>query len=148
MPVFFSFAQVREDLARHTVGLTEEQVWLSVGANSLGYQVKHIAGSVDRITSYLMDRALSASQLAFLKEEGNPPPADLPGLLGLVEGSLAQSETELMSIDPSTLYAPRMVGRKHLPTTVIGLIVHLAEHTQRHLGQAVTIATLLRQLPE
>jgi hypothetical protein len=36
------------------------------------------------------------------------------------------------------------VGRKKLPTTVIGLIVHLAEHTQRHVGQAVSAAKLAR----
>jgi hypothetical protein len=27
---------------------------------------------------------------------------------------------------------------------VIGLLVHLAEHTQRHLGQAITLAQVLR----
>jgi uncharacterized damage-inducible protein DinB len=144
MPVFFSFAQVREDLARHTAGLEREQVWRLIGANSLGFQLKHIAGSVDRITSYLMQEPLSAGQMEFLRQE-SAGSEDLPALLALVEESLSRSEDRLRQIDPASIYTTRSVGRRALPTTVIGLLVHLAEHTQRHLGQAVTLSKLARQ---
>jgi len=30
-----------------------------------------------------------------------------------------------------------------LPTTVGGLLVHVADHTQRHVGQAVTTAKIV-----
>jgi hypothetical protein len=48
----------------------------------------------------------------------------------------------LRTIDPPTLAEPRAVGRKQLPTTVIGLLIHIAEHTQRHVGQAIAAAKL------
>jgi uncharacterized damage-inducible protein DinB len=144
MPVFFSYAQVREDLQKHMAGISDEQVWAPVGGNSLGFQLKHIAGSVDRITTYMLGRQLEAEQLAFLRGELQPP-GTLGELLQMIEQSLEKSQSELQNVDAASLYAVRTVGRRALPTTVIGLIVHLAEHTQRHLGQAITIATLLRQ---
>jgi uncharacterized damage-inducible protein DinB len=144
MPVFFSYAQVREDLRTHTAGLSDVQVWQSVAGASLGFQLKHIAGSVDRITSYLLGQCLDVAQLDFLKQEATAG-GTLAELLGLVDEQLQQSEAKLLTVDPQSLYAPRTVGRRALPTTVIGLIVHLAEHTQRHLGQAITITKLLRQ---
>ena len=144
MPVFFSYAQVREDLGKHAAGLFDEQVWQQCAGQSLGFQLKHIAGSVDRITSYLVGRQLDTEQLAFLKRELQPR-GTLAELLALVEQTLTQSESLLKTVDANSLYAPRTVGRRALPTTVIGLIVHLAEHTQRHLGQAILITKLLRQ---
>jgi hypothetical protein len=42
------------------------------------------------------------------------------------------------------LLAPREVGRARLPSNVLGLLFHAAEHTQRHLGQAVTTARIVR----
>jgi len=145
MPVFFSYAQVREDLQKHTADLPDDRVWKPLTGNSLGFQLKHIAGSVDRITTYLMGQQLSAAQLDFLKRELHPPPGKLSELLTLVEQNLDKSQNQLHTLDPLSLYDPRAVGRRALPTTVIGLIVHLAEHTQRHLGQAITMAKLLRQ---
>ncbi len=144
MPVFHSYQQVREDLHEHTAGLSDEVVWKPIAGNSLGFQLKHIAGSVDRITSYLLGCQLDDGQLAFLKEEVRPPGV-LAELLVLVDGSLKKSESRLRTVSAASLYETRTVGRRALPTTVIGLIVHLAEHTQRHLGQAIIIAKLLRQ---
>ncbi len=146
LPVFFSFAQVREDLAKHTAGLTREQVWTKPGnaAAPLGFHLKHIAGSVDRLTTYLLGRQLSQAQLDSLRHEFETD-SELDDLLRQVNESLHASEEQLRRIDPETLYEHRAVGRRALPTTVLGLIVHLAEHTQRHLGQAVTTAKIVRQ---
>ena len=144
MPVCFCFAQVREDLRKHTAGLADDHVWKPIAGNSLGFQLKHIAGSVDRITSYLVGQQLDAGQLAFLKQELQPP-GTLAELLESVDQSLQRSESDLKTLDTAAPYAARTVGRRALPTTVIGLLVHLAEHTQRHLGQAILIAKLLRQ---
>jgi hypothetical protein len=38
------------------------------------------------------------------------------------------------------------VGRARLPSTVFGLLFHVAEHTQRHAGQAITTAKIVRGL--
>ncbi len=144
MPVFFSFTQVREDLPSHVAGLTREQVWRKTAAASIGFHLKHIAGSVDRLTTYLLGGQLSAPQLQSLKDESQSD-EELPGLLRRLEESLNGCEARLRTIDPNSLYEPRSVGRQALPTTVIGLVVHLAEHTQRHLGQAITLSKVLRQ---
>ncbi len=144
MPVFFSFAQVREDSAKYTAELSEEAVWRQIDGASLGFHLKHIAGSVDRLTTYLMGGQLSSRQLEALKHESEPQ-GSASELLASVNQQLARSEEQLRQLDPATLYDARSVGRRALPTTVLGLIVHLCEHTQRHLGQAITLAKMLRQ---
>jgi uncharacterized damage-inducible protein DinB len=149
MPVFHSFAQVREDLARHTEGLADDDVWRRTGSlPSLGFQLRHIAGSVDRLVTYLCGDELTAAQIDALKRESTPG-ATLSELLNGVDEALNGAEERLRSIPESSLHEPRYVGKKRLPTTVLGLLVHVAEHTQRHLGQAITTAKLARsQKPE
>ena len=145
MPLFFSFRQVREDLALHTAGLTREQLWRKIGSTSVGFHLKHIAGSIDRLTSYLLGEQLTPEQLTFLKQESHGD-EELPDLLRQVKASLGDCEDRLRTLTPDALYEPRGVGRQALPTTVIGLLVHIAEHTQRHLGQAITLSQVVRQL--
>ena len=144
-PVFFSFTQVREDLARHVKGLTREQVWRIVGGASLGFHLKHLAGSLNRLTTYLMDEQLSEEQLDRLRAESLGT-EQIDELLTSIDQALAESEERLRSLNAARLYEPRAVGRKKLPTTVIGLLVHLSEHTQRHLGQAITTAKIVRDI--
>jgi hypothetical protein len=144
MPVFFNFAQVREDLGRFTEGIAHDQLWKDLGGASLGFHLAHLAGSVDRLTTYLIGGQLSEEQLGFLRSEREPV-RTLAELRSLIEKSLEGAEASLRKIQPESLYDARTVGRRHLPTTVIGLLVHLAEHTQRHLGQAITISKSLRQ---
>jgi uncharacterized damage-inducible protein DinB len=142
-PVFFSFAMVREDLAKYTADLPEEAVWRDINGASLGFHLRHLAGSADRLTTYLLGKQLSQEQLDVLKHEAEPA-GNLKELLALVNDRLADSEKQIAKLDPNTLYDRRSVGRRALPTTVIGLIVHLCEHTQRHLGQAITLAKMLK----
>lgn len=145
MPVFFSFTQVREELAFHTAGLTTEDVWRRVGSlPPLGFHLRHIAGSVDRLVAYLMQEEVSPEQIAFLKEETTPG-ASLEELLAGVDRALARAEERLRTISPAAIHEPRYIGRKRLPATVLGLLVHIAEHTQRHLGQAILTAKLARE---
>ena len=146
MPVFFSFALVREDLTKHTAGLSREQVWRKIGKASLGFHLKHLVGSVDRLTTYLLGGQLSEEQLRFLRAEAEGA-EEIGELLQMVHETLAASEEKLRAVDPLSLYEKRTVGRKELPTSVLGLLVHIAEHTQRHLGQAVTLAQIARQTP-
>ncbi len=145
MPVLFSFQQVREDLKHHTAGLSDEQVWLRPGGlPPLGFHLRHIAGSVDRLLTYLLGEPLGPEQLQRLREESTPN-GSLGTLLESVDASLAAAESRLRALDTRTIYDARGVGRQQLPTTVVGLLVHIAEHTQRHLGQAITTAKLLKQ---
>ena len=144
MPVFFSFAQVREDLAKHTAGISGDALWCEMaGRHSLGYHLKHIAGSVDRLTTYLSGRRLSEEQFEFLRSE-HKADASLDDLLALVHQNLHEAEQQMRQVKVEALFEARTVGRQELPTTVLGLLVHVCEHTQRHLGQAILISRLLR----
>jgi hypothetical protein len=98
---------------------------------------------VDRLTAYLEGRPLDASQMAAPAAEMQPG-ASLEELLADIDRALRRAEEIIRAVDPATLAEPRRVGRKRLPTTVIGLLVHIAEHTQRHLGQAICAAQLAR----
>jgi DinB family protein len=128
-PVLYAFIQAREDLAHWTVGLTPDQLWRS-GA---GYHIRHIARSTDRLMEYLQQRL--PEQLG----DGEPG-ASREALLAELDAAFNRAEKVVRAIDPSILRDKREVGRKRLPTTVIGLLTHLAEHTQRHVGQAITAA--------
>ncbi len=143
-PLLYSFEQTRAELSSHLAGLTAEQIWSKPhGLTSVGFHVRHIGGAVDRLSTYLRGEQLSPEQLARLKSESEPG-ADAPALLAELHADLARCEAYARGIDPASLRDVRGVGRKMLPTTVHGLIVHIAEHTQRHLGQAITTAKLLR----
>jgi len=146
MPVFHSFAMVREDLARYTEGLTTEDVWRRTGSlPSLGFHLRHIAHSVDRLVTYLCGEQLSDAQIATLKQEGDPGGETLAELLAGVDAKLSDAEARLLTVSKDSMEEPRYIGKKRLPSTVLGLLVHVAEHTQRHLGQAITTAKLARE---
>ena len=137
-PVLYAFQQAREDLAKYTEGLTAEQLWVSPhGFGSAGFHIAHIAGSTDRLMSYLQQRALTAEQMQALRDEGRPLGCGREELLGILDRALQGAEKVVRAIDPGTLEEARGIGRKQLPTTVIGLLTHIAEHTQRHIGQAI-----------
>ncbi|MGH9721262.1 MAG: DinB family protein [Bryobacteraceae bacterium] len=143
-PALCSFQQVREDLALHTEGLTTEQVWARPhGLAPLGFQLRHIAGSVDRLTTCLEGEQLSQAQLE-TKDREMEPGATVEELLAGVDRALRRTEHVIRSLDAEALREPRRVGRLRLPATVQGLVMHIAEHTQRHLGQAISAAKLAR----
>jgi len=93
-----------------------------------------------------MPRINFHQQLAALKAEMEPG-ATREQLLNALETALDKAESIVRRIDPITLAEPRGVGRKQLPTTVIGLLTHIAEHTQRHVGEAISAAKLARVMP-
>ncbi len=143
-PILYAFQQAREDLADHTAGLTTGQVWATPhGFGSLGFHIRHIAGSTDRLITYLEGNQLSEIQMAALQREHDPG-ASLEQLLAELESSFQSAESIVRALNPDNLGDPRGVGRKRLPTTRIGLLTHIAEHTQRHVGQAIAAAKLAR----
>jgi hypothetical protein len=93
--------------------------------------------------TYLDGRALSEGQMAELEREKEPG-AGREELLAAMNAVFQRSEGLVRRLDPAILGEVREVGRKRLPTTVIGLLTHVAEHTQRHVGQAIAAAKLAR----
>jgi uncharacterized damage-inducible protein DinB len=141
--ILYAFQQAREDLAQWTAGLTPGQIWATpYGFGSVGFHLRHIAGSTERLMAYLEGRVLSEEQLAALAAEHEAAGDGREELLALVDRAFRDAEAVVRAIDPAALAEPRTVGRKHLPTTVIGLLTHIAEHTQRHAGQAISAAKL------
>jgi len=139
--VLYAFQQAREDLRQHTANLTPSQIWDSPhGFGSVGFHVRHIAGSTERLLTYLEGRELTPEQMSALRAESDPLDIGGKELLDLLDIALCRAEAVVRAVDPAALAEPRAVGRKRLPTTVVGLLTHIAEHTQRHIGQAISAA--------
>ncbi len=144
-PILHAFQQAREDLAACTGGLSLEQIWRSPpGSGSVGFHLRHIAGSTGRLMTYLEGKLLTDEQMAALRAESTGGSESREQLLAAMEQAFRSAEAGVRALDPATLADPRSVGRKKLPTTVIGLLTHIAEHTQRHTGQAIIAARLAR----
>jgi DinB superfamily len=144
-PTLHAYAQAREDLAKWTDGLTDAEIWSRPhGLAPVGFHLRHIAGSVERLTAYIRGERLTPQQLDAIHHEMDPGTGRLR-LLDEVNEVLQKSEQVIRSLDPALLAAPRGVGRKQLPTTVIGLVVHVAEHTQRHVGELIVTSKLAQR---
>ncbi len=115
------------------------------GIAPVAFHLRHIARSVDRLLTYTEGRALDQAQIAALKGESDAS-AIRDEVLAELDSSLARAAERIRAIDPNTLEAARVVGAKKLATSVGGLLVHLADHTQRHVGQAITTAKFVRAL--
>jgi hypothetical protein len=140
-----------DDLAQWTAGLTDTEIhMLPLGLSPVAFHLRHIARSVDRLLSYAEGRPLSAGQLAALKAEQVGPKHDeretLAALLAEVEASFSNAAERVRVLATANLDTIRTVGRKQLATTIGGALVHVADHTQRHVGQVVTTAKVLKAL--
>jgi uncharacterized damage-inducible protein DinB len=147
MPAAHAFLQTLEDVERAAADLSNEQLWLSPGgASPIGFHLMHLSGSTDRLLTYARGETLTDPQKAAFKAESNPPPADAESLLSDLRRSFEAAMAQLRATPPSSLHDARAVGRAALPTTVLGLLFHAAEHSQRHAGQIVTTARVVRSL--
>jgi uncharacterized damage-inducible protein DinB len=142
-PILYTFQQAREDLRKYTEGLTADRIWATPhGFGSVGFHIRHIAGSTDRLMTYLEGRELTPDQMAALRGEEQAGIEGREELLAQMEAAFQRAEGTVRALHTATLAEPRWVGRKRLPTTVIGLLTHIAEHIQRHIGQAISAAKL------
>jgi uncharacterized damage-inducible protein DinB len=146
-PVAHALLQAVEDAERLCGDLTPEELWREVeGAASIGYHLKHIAGATDRLFTYARGEELSEAQKAVVsveKEKGeNPPHAG--ELIARVRRAVETALGQLRSTPAGSVCDLREVGRAKLPSSVIGLLFHAAEHAQRHCGQIATTRKFLR----
>jgi uncharacterized damage-inducible protein DinB len=140
-PVVHALLQVREEIDAHAADLTTAQLWSRpAGVASIGFHLRHLAGSLDRLLTYARGEPLTAEQLAFLKGEADPgaPPASTVETLRVAVAGIEQALSQVRRTDVATLQQARAIGRKQLPTTVMGLLFHAAEHASRHAGQIAT----------
>jgi uncharacterized damage-inducible protein DinB len=138
-----------DDLTKWTAGLTDDEVHSQpLGLTPIAFHLRHIAGSTDRILTYAEGGQLSSEQLAALKtEQGSDGDREsLAALLGEVEACFGRATERIRALAAEDLDTPRSVGRKQLPTSLGGALIHVADHTLRHTGQVITTAKTLKAL--
>lgn len=145
-PVAHALLQAMEDVEHAASGLSDDALWMKPGgAASTGFHLRHLAGSLDRLTTYARGEQLSDAQLAALRAEQEPgAPAD--EVVAHVLATIDRALDQLRATPDASLDEPREVGRGRLPSSVRGLLYHAGEHTTRHAGQAITTAKIVRGL--
>ena len=146
-PVAHGLLQCRLEGHPTVPSLTPAQLWTRPGgAASAGYHVRHAVGSLDRLLTYARGMQLSRDQMTALRAEGDTDERDdiTHALVAEFDGAVDRALAQVRATDPTSLLEPREVGRGRLPSTVIGLLFHAAEHTQRHVGQLVTTAKIVK----
>ena len=146
-PVVHSLLQVGEEMDRLLPSLGADALLARPGgAASTSFHVRHMLGSLDRLLTYAEGRQLSDAQRAAMADERSEPPLDGATLRDRVRAAIDDAIDRVRRMPVAELEARRLVGRGALPSTLLGLLVHAAEHTQRHAGQAVTTAKIARGL--
>ena len=144
-PAAHALLQSREDLAAAVDGLTPAQLWERPGgAASIGFHLRHIPGAIDRLLTYARGEALSDAQKEVARAEQGPGNGEVAPLLALAQAGIDVALVQIRATAREALLQPRTVGRLNLPSTVLGLLFHAAEHTQRHTGQVIATAKAVR----
>lgn len=142
--VLHALELAKENLEHWCADLTAEELNARPGGvASVGFHLRHIPGSMDRLLTYAEGKSLTSEQIAAMKSEGEPAGGASALLSGLTKG-IESASARVRAFPANSLSEPRTVGRQQMPTTVAGLLVHVADHTQRHAGQAVTTAKIVK----
>jgi uncharacterized damage-inducible protein DinB len=147
MPAAHALTQSRGDIENHVSALTVVEVWSEPnGAPSVGFHLRHIAGSIDRLLVYTAGQSLTDEQFRYLKSERIPGelPPDAGQLIVAAQSKIDEALNVIRSTPDELLFEARSVGRAQLRTNVFGLLFHIAEHTQRHTGQIISTASIVR----
>jgi uncharacterized damage-inducible protein DinB len=145
-PVAHAYVQVAEDVEALCATLQEEHLWLRGGtAAPIGFHLTHIAGATDRLFTYARGEDLTQEQILAMKAEKSVEERK-PGkeeLVSTLQQTIGRALNQLRATSAESLTNSREVGRAKLPSTVLGLLFHAAEHAQRHSGQLTTTARIL-----
>ena len=145
-PVAHALLQAREEVTILMRDFPEHLLWeRPAGVASVGFHLQHLTGVLDRTFTYARNEALSPDQLGALSAEGKPVPTgtSVQELVSLFSSQVEKALAQLGTTDEQTLTHARGVGRAKLPSTVMGLLTHSAEHTMRHVGQlSVTVRVI------
>jgi hypothetical protein len=144
-PIAHALLQVRAEVNTVISGLSEGNLWVQPnGVAAPGFHLQHIAGVIDRLFTYARGESLSDAQVEWLGGEGKNKSLPREGLLTILNDQVDKALDQLRISDPACLTDIRYVGRKRIPSTVLGLLSHAADHSMRHLGQLlVTVRVLM-----
>ena len=142
-PVAHALIQAQQEMAELAPSLSADVLWTARGAATPGFHVLHMAGALDRLFTYARGDALNDMQKVALRAEVQPhPELDGKALVGHLEATIHRALTQLRETDEARVFDERKVGRAGLPSSVLGLLFHAAEHTTRHAGQFITTVKL------
>ena len=145
-PVAHIVLQIGESVPQLVDGLSESE-WNArpAGVASCAFHVRHIIGVLDRLVTYARGEELSDAQFVSLRGEGEPlVMTGVSAVLTQLDAQVSVAMAQLRATEPSILGDYRAVGRAKLPSTVIGCLVHGAEHSMRHVGQLSVTARVAR----
>lgn len=145
-PVAHALFQVQEEVHAITIDFPDKDLWTRPGGvASVGFHLQHMAGVLDRLFTYARGNMLTSEQLGALKREGEPSSLTLGDLLKTFDHQMERAIDQLKSTPESAVLEPRGIGRKQIPSNVLGLLFHAAEHTQRHNGQLLVTVKWMRE---
>lgn len=146
-PVAHALLQAREDVRVYLLDFPQRLIWQKpAGRASVGFHLQHVTGVVDRMLTYAAGKELSEAQFSALKKEGDPGSEENVEYLVAAFDQKVQEALEVLKNTPEeSLTEFRSVGRKKLPSSVIGLLFHAAEHAQRHVGQLLVSISVLKE---
>lgn len=145
-PAAHALLQAKEEINAMLENFPQALLWVQpAGMASVGFHLQHIPGVLDRLLTYANGQQLSAEQFVYLKNEGRPAGETVQELLRYVNQILTDFIEALKTMDETLLTVPREVGRAKLPSTVLGLLFHAAEHTMRHTGQLLVTVNMVQK---
>jgi hypothetical protein len=149
MPAAHALMQAAEDIPMAVEGLTTAQLWaLPGGAAAVGFHLRHLAGSIDRLLTYARGEMLTDAQLTEMDAEIEDDGRSADELAREALAAIGRAIDVMRETPPGIYLEARGVGRRRLPTTVLGLLVHIAEHTQRHVGGIIATSKVVRVMSE
>ncbi len=145
-PAAHALLQSRKELKEYTNEFPKELLWAKVGGRaSVGFHMNHLTGVLDRLLTYAAGNSLSEEQFNFLKNESVfNLDAEVDELQERFSNKVDEALSYFKTLTEADLKERRTVGRKELPTTVLGLLFHAAEHSQRHIGQLLVTVSVLK----
>jgi uncharacterized damage-inducible protein DinB len=146
-PVAHALVQAREEVQTLLVAFPDALLWeRPAGVASVGFHLQHLTGVLDRLFTYAQGQPLSEEQRNYLAAEGKPREGTSYRTAELIEAFYQQVDkalAQLRQTEEAALTEFRGIGRAQLPSTVLGLLFHAAEHTMRHLGQLLVTARVV-----
>lgn len=147
-PVGHAILQAQEELHEYLLDFPTALLWQKpAGMASVGFHLQHLSGVLDRVFTYARNESLTPSQFKQLEEEGFDSETGyiVQSLMERFDGQIIIAMKQLRETDVNTLTEFRGIGRAGLPSTVMGLLFHGAEHTMRHLGQLMVTAAVVKE---
>lgn len=142
--VIHALELAREDIEKKCAPLSDEALNARPSDIApIAFHLRHIVRSLDRLLTYAEGAQLGPEQMAMLKTELDPG-ATHAAVFSEFQKGIVDAIRRVTALAAADLDQPRSVGRKALPTSIGGLLVHCADHTQRHTGQAVTTAKIVQ----